>query len=56
MTETPIPPKQSGTQSSNDDLAPSRPSGKTVLKILLVLAALLAAPVIILIAVWSTVR
>jgi hypothetical protein len=56
MTETPTPPKQSGTNPDNDDLPASRPSGKTLLVILLVIAAICAIPVLIFVIVWSSVR
>jgi hypothetical protein len=56
MAETPIPPKQTSTDPVNDDLPASRPSAKTLLTILLVLAALCSIPVIIFIVVWSNVR
>lgn len=55
MTETPIPPRQSGA-GSNDNLPASRPSGKTLLKILLVIAAICSIPVIIIVIALSSVR
>jgi preprotein translocase subunit SecG len=54
MTDT--PPKQSGTGSGNNDLPASRPSGRTLLKVVLVLAALFAIPVLVLVIAWSTGR